>query len=111
MINDKLLRENNYSLLQVTVNLPVDFQRHADKMYQKLVKDGNTKKYFINAYFYDSELFPQYEFEIYGHLPNGVATQTLFYGIHDLSLEQVEDMIEDYFINTHMLPYEEDPDA
>ena len=111
MITDNILKENGYNKLQVSTNLKIDLQRHSDIMYQKLVKEGNKKKYFINAYFYDSELFPQYEFELYAHLSNGVATQTVFYGIHDLSLEQVEQMIEEFFINTKMLPYEEDPDA
>lgn len=109
MINEKILKEHGYNKLDFKLT-PDILQRHSDEMYQKLVRDGKTKKYFIDVYFYDGN-FPQYEFEVYSHLPNGVATHTIFYGIHDLSLEQVEQMIDDFFTNSKMLPYEEDPDA
>ena len=112
MINEKILKANGYNRLQVEVkDITIDLFRHADAAYQKLVRDGDKKKYFINAYYYESDLYPAYEFEVYSHLPNGAATQTLFYGIHDMSIEDVEKMIDEFFTNSKMLYYENDPEA
>lgn len=107
MIDDKVLRAHGYNKLDIKIT-PAVIQRHSDVMYQKLVRDGKVKKYFINVYFYANDILPQYEFELYSHLSNDVATHTIFYGIDEnMSIEEIEKMIDDFFTNTNMKVYDD----
>lgn len=103
------LLNNGYDEIPLEGNTKLLYP-YTDRLFQKRVKDDRGTKYFITVMYYDASKgvntdISQFEFEIYSYIDE-VAIHTLFYGVGVKTLTQIEQLIDDYFVNAKCSYYE-----
>ena len=103
MIKVEDFKNNGYTEVELDSRTMKILYPYVDRMFQKRVKDNIGIKYFIDALYFSDTV----EFEIHSYV-NQVAIVTKFYAIGVKTLTEIEELIDEYFVNAKLEYYEKE---
>lgn len=103
MIRIEDFKDNGYTEVELDNRTMRILYPYVDRMFQKRVKDDIGIKYFIDALYFSDAV----EFEIHSYV-NQVAIVTKFYAIGDITLAEIEELVDEYFVNAKLEYYEKE---